>query len=107
MIQDVMLKHEDQIKKDAYVAESKLHRIRRQARPVRLQTRINDQLQYRHDAATKIQKNLHDAPPGSRLGHIVHPRLRNVLYDGHDELHVACGVNLPITTTDVSVGPCT
>ena len=88
-IEAVMLEHEDGIEEDAHIAETQLDRVSRQARPVVLQRRVQDELQQRQYAARYVQQDLVDAPAHGRLALVVDPGLRDVLDDGDDELDVA------------------
>lgn len=93
-IKPVMLRDEDQIEEDADVAKPKLDRIARDAGPVALQRRVDEQLHEREDAAGQIEQDLLDAPADGRLALVVCPDLRQVLYECDQELDVANRVDL-------------
>ena len=60
-----MLRHKYHIEQNADVSQSKLDRIARDARPVRLKRSVKDKLQNGHDSTCKIEKDLADAPADS------------------------------------------
>ena len=89
-----MLHHENNIEEDRHIPQSELDRIPKDARPIALQTRIDDQLRNRQKTACKVQQYLPNAPTDSRLPLVIRPRLRHVFHNRHYQLDIPHSRNL-------------
>jgi hypothetical protein len=89
-----MLQHEDDIKHNGNVAETKLDRVARDTAPVILQRRVDAELCERQPAAGEIEQHRVDAPADGRFAFVIDPGLWYVLEEDGEKFDVAESVNL-------------
>ena len=92
-----MLHHENNIEEYRHIPQSELDRIPKNAGPIALQTRVDDQLRNGQNTTCKIQQYLPDAPTDSRFPRIIRPYLRHIFYNRHYQLDKPDSGNLWLT----------
>jgi hypothetical protein len=93
-IQHVMLQHEDDIKHNGNIPQSKLDWIASDTTPIILQRRINAQLRERKPATRKIQEHGIYTPSQGRLALVIDPSLRYIFEEDGKEFDIAECVDL-------------
>lgn len=88
-----MLQHEHDIKSHTHVPQPELDRVPRDAAPIALQFRINDQLHDTQHPTHEIQQDLRDAPSHGGFMLVVGVHLRHILNEGDEQLDITNGVD--------------
>lgn len=89
-----MLQDEDDIKKQADVAQPKLRWIASNSRPVTLKARVNQQLTHRQYAPSKVEQYLTYRPALGAFALVIEPGLRHVFTECHDKLDIPENIDL-------------
>jgi len=89
-----MLQDEDDIEKQADVAQPELRRVASNSRPVTLKARVNQQLTHRQDAASKVEQYLTYRPALGAFALVIEPSLRHVFTECHGKLDVTEDIDL-------------
>lgn len=75
-----MLHHEEQIENNRDVGQDELGRVPRDAAPVLVEARVDDQLGEGQNSAGEVEEDHFDSPAVRRLAFEVEPGLRDVFY---------------------------
>lgn len=77
-----MLQHKHRINDKTDITQRKLDRVARQAAPIVLQARVDQQLRDGQDAADEVEQDLLDGPAGGGLAEVVGVDLGEEFYEG-------------------------
>ena len=88
-----MLRDKDQIVNHGHIAQRKLDRVARDARPVALHIAVDGLLRDAEDAAREVEQDLRDAPALGRPVAVVDDHLGRVLDEGDNQLDVRDGID--------------
>jgi len=91
-VQDIMLRHENQVVHHGHIPQCKLDGISRYTRPVALQVAIGSLLGDAKNAAGKVKQNLPDAPAYGGAVAVVDHDLWSILDESDNKLHIRHGV---------------
>ncbi len=89
-----MLRKETNVKEHADVAQSELHRVSYNPRPIMLAIRIDGELTEREHATTEVKQYLVDRPTARRLISMVGEKLWHIFENRYQKLNIGNGVNL-------------
>lgn len=97
-----MLYDKNQIEENGDIGQEEFHGVPRDATPVILEARVNDQLNQRKYGPCQVKEDLADAPPNSRLALVVQICLRYVFEDGDNKFHIGDGIKLDVAFSVVN-----
>ena len=84
-----MLSHKNRINHKTNIPQPEFHRVPRQATPIVLQTRVDQELRNGEDAPNKVHEDLLDGPADGGAAAVVCVDLRDEFYECDEEFHIA------------------
>lgn len=93
-VQYIVLHDEDQVKEDRNIAKQELGWVARDAAPIVLEARVDDQLEQGENSTSYIEQDSGNAPTDGGFPLVVDPCLGDIFHNRDDELHIRHCVDL-------------